>query len=320
MSNEGFGLKKYWYGGLALGVTLGVAITATVGWFALRDPLDSLPEPEYQLQAEVENLPSPPGRHLQHVILHNPSLGDIGFTLSLPDPLPPKKIPLLFVLGGLGTGANNIRYIGEAGNNAIIGYDWPMPVQFYSGISFITQLPDLYDQLMSVPGQVTSLIAWCSIQDWADSQHVSLLGFSLGALAVPSIQDLATHDGIRIGWTVLAYGGAPLGELFLSNPHIQPALMRIALAPIVELLLRPLEPKKHLPHLIGHFLVLQGENDTLIPARARVHFLLAVPQPKTVVTFEGNHMGVGPDKMELLQKIIDTSKKWLIENAAVNVI
>ena len=29
-------------------------------------------------------------------------------------------------------------------------------------------------------------------------------------------------------------------------------------------------------------------------------------------------MGVGPDKMALLQDIIATSKEWLIENGAIN--
>jgi len=45
---------------------------------------------------------------------------------------------------------------------------------------------------------------------------------------------------------------------------------------------------------------------------------MAVPEPKTVITLEGIHLGVGPDKMALLQKIIATSKKWLIENGAIN--
>ena len=29
-------------------------------------------------------------------------------------------------------------------------------------------------------------------------------------------------------------------------------------------------------------------------------------------------MGVGPDQKALLQKIIDTSKEWLIQNGAIN--
>ena len=74
----------------------------------------------------------------------------------------------------------------------------------------------------------------------------------------------------------------------------------------------------HLPHLAGKFLVLEGQDDGLIPAAARNLLRDAVPEPKTVIAFEGTHMGVGPNKMALLQKIIDTSKTWLVENGAVN--
>ena len=39
----------------------------------------------------------------KHVVLLDPVLGSIGFMLSLPDPLPARKLPLVVVLGGLGT-------------------------------------------------------------------------------------------------------------------------------------------------------------------------------------------------------------------------
>jgi hypothetical protein len=45
---------------------------------------------------------------------------------------------------------------------------------------------------------------------------------------------------------------------------------------------------------------------------------MAAPTPKTVIKFDGDHMGVGPDKLGLLQKIIATSKTWLIEKGAVD--
>ena len=38
--------------------------------------------------------------------------------------------------------------------------------------------------------------------------NLSLLGFSQGALAAPSVQDLAAQDSIRVGWTIVACGGA----------------------------------------------------------------------------------------------------------------
>ena len=297
---------------------IGAIIGALYIWLMLRDPLASLPPPVRNLSAALAPQEPLNKRHTEHVTLHSDALGDIGFIVSLPDPLPSEKLPLLLVLGGLGTGENNIRYVTDAGNNAVIGYDWPMPVHFYNGVEFITQMPDLYRRLMSIPGQVVSALYWTENQSWADKKRISILGFSLGALAAPSIEDVAERDGMPIGWTILAYGGAPFGELFAANPHIKPFIMRVLLAPLIDLLLRPLEPTEHLSRLSGHFLVLEGHDDSLVPAAARKNLRDAVPEPKAVITFEGNHMGVGQDKMALLQKIIDASKKWLLETGAAN--
>jgi len=90
------------------------------------------------------------------------------------------------------------------------------------------------------------------------------------------------------------------------------------LAPVLDFLLSPLEPTQHLSQINGHFLILQGQDDTLVPEEARRRFYEATPEPKTSVTFAGNHMSVGKEKMALLKEIIETSKKWLIENGAIN--
>jgi len=282
------------------------------------DPLKRLPAPESNLSTVNDAMPPPKGRILNHVTLHSEKLGDIGIVISLPDPLPTKKLPLLIVLGGLGTGGNNIRYIDDARKNAIIGYDWPMPIRFPSGFTLIQELPQLYHQVMTVPGQIVSAVGWLSSQPWADNTRISLLGFSLGALAVPAVQDVAQHNSITIGWTIIAYGGAPLGALFTANPHMKPVWLRYALGPLIDFALWPCEPTRHLKQLHGHFLVLEGNNDELIPAAARSSLRDAVPNPKDVVIFDGNHMGVGKDKLVLLQRIIQTSRNWLINNGAVN--
>jgi dienelactone hydrolase len=170
---------------------------------------------------------------------------------------------------------------------------------------------------MTIPAQVVSATAWLSAQPWADPKSVSILGFSLGALAAPAIENVAEHDGQPIGWTILAYGGDPFGALVAANPHLKPHFLRPILAPLVNILLSPLEPAKNLPRLSGEFLVLQGSDDSLIPSDARARFRDAVPEPKTVTTFDGDHMGVDPDKLGLLQQIIGASKLWLIDKGAI---
>lgn len=311
-----WGRKGLIFAGL-LGLLLMVAIKLAF-WAYARDPLLSLPPPEHGLKAEWTTLSAPDHRHFEHITLHGKLLGDIAFNLSLPDPLPPKKLPVVLVLGGLVTGADNIRYIKDPGDNAVAGYDWPIPVRLHGVSAFMLQAPGLYHNVMTIPGQVASALYWLINQPWADAERISLLGFSQGALAAPAVQDIAAHDGTHVGWTIIAYGGAPLGAVLAGNPHMKPTWLGEALAPLVDLLFHSLEPNIHLPRLSGKFIVLEGRDDRLIPEAARNLLREAVPQPKTVITFEGDHMGVGPDKMALLQKIIETSKKWLIENGAIN--
>jgi hypothetical protein len=287
-------------------------------WAYTRDPLLSLPLPEHGLKAERMAFAGQDHRHVAQITLHGNTLGDINFTLSLPDPLPPRKLPVVLVLGGLVTGENSICYIKDPGDNALVGYAWPLPVRLHGVSDFMLQAPDLYHRVMTIPGQVASVLYWLIEQRWADADRISLLGFSQGALALPAVQDIAAHDGTRVGWTIIAYGGAPLGSLLAGNPHMKPTWLGEALAPLVDLVFHSLEPTVHLPRVSGKFLVLEGRDDSLIPTAARNFLQEAVPEPKTVITFEGNHMGVGPDKTALLQKIIATSETWLIENGAIN--
>lgn len=295
-----------------------VGAVALAFWAYTRNPLASLSPPEHGLKVERRALSAQDHRHVEHITLHGNTLGNIAFTLSLPDPLPPKKIPVVLVMGGLVTGEDSIRYIKDAGENAIVGYAWPVPVRLHGVSDFMLQAPGLYYSVMTIPGQVASALHWLIEQPWADAKRTSLLGFSQGALAAPSVQDIDAHDGTRIGWTIIAYGGAPLGALLATNPHLKPTWLREAMAPLVDLVFHSLEPTVHLPRLSGKFLVFEGQDDRLIPEAARNLLREAVPEPKTVITFEGNHMGVGLDKMALLQKIIEISKTWLIENGAIN--
>lgn len=277
-----------------------------------------LPDPSLVDLIAREDLAPLPGRRVEHVTLHTEFIGDIGLAISLPDPPPATAMPIVMVLGGLDTGEHNLRNITDAGNNIIIGYDWPMPVAAPNDPMFILKTPQFYKGAMDAPAQIASAIDWLTTQPWADPDHISILGYSMGALAAPAAQDLTQQAGHLVQWTILAYGGAPLADVLLGDQHIKPEWLRYALAPLVKILLHPLEPVPHLTNLTGHFLILEGKDDSLIPEAARAALRDAAPQPKTVVVLEGDHMGIGPDKAELLQKIIATSREWLAANKAVN--
>ncbi len=155
-------------------------------------------------------------------------------------------------------------------------------------------------------------------QGWADPQRISLLAFSLGALAAPAAQRLAELRGRAIGWTALAYGGSPIGALLAANPYLKPSWAAPILSRIADLVLRPVEPGEHLPHLRGRFLVVGGRDDSFVPEEAARRMRDLAPEPKTIVLLEGGHMGVGADRQALLAEIIAVTTRWLADEKAVN--
>ncbi len=303
---------------LALMLLAAAGAGGFVCWLGLRDPLAALPRATENpvatdFAAEPRN-----GRTLQHVVLHAPGVGRIGLAISLPDPLPKRPLPIVMVLGGLATGERNIRHIAGGGDNAIVGYDWPIPTRLPQGWDFVREAPDLYDRALRVPGQIAAALDWLAGQGWADPERTSLLSFSLGALVAPAAQRLAELQGRAIGWTVLAYGGSPVGALLAANPYMKPRWVAPIFSRVADLVFRPVEPGEHLPHLRGRFLVVGGRDDAFVPEAAARRMRDLAPEPKTTVLLEGGHMGVGADRQALLADIIAVTTRWLTEEKAVN--
>jgi hypothetical protein len=291
---------------------------AFVCWLGLRDPFTALPRATGNPVA-IEFAAAPrDGRTLQHVALDAPSIGRIGLAISLPDPLPERPLPIVMVVGGLATGERNIRQVPGGGDNAIVGYDWPVPIRRPQGWDFVRQAPDLYDRALRVPGQIAAALDWLAGQGWADPDRTSLLGFSLGALAAPAAQRLAEFRGRAIGWTALAYGGSPIGALLAANPYLKPRWAAPILSRVADLVFRPVEPGEHLPHLRGRFLLVGSRDDVFVPEAAARRMRDLAPEPKTIVLLEGRHMGVGPDRQALLAQIIAVTTRWLVDERAVN--
>jgi dienelactone hydrolase len=309
-------MARRWVLGIAavLAVLLPIGLGVLLWWGGL--PTTSAPVVPKVVDERCRE--GPAGRVLLHVTLADERLGPVGFTISLPDPLPSGKLPVVVVLGGLGPGENNIRFIDAAGDNAIVGYDWPLPTAFPKGVQAVTGIPSLRRSALVIPGQVSAMLRWLTAQPWSEPERISLLGFSLGAIAAPAAEHVARQEGIDIGWTVLAYGGVGIAALIDGDRYIKPAWARPLLGWAAALLLRPLEPAMHLPHLAGHFLVIGASEDTLIDLPASTALQALTPAPKTIIRIAGDHIGTGPDRGALLLEAVAVTRRWLEAEGAVN--
>jgi dienelactone hydrolase len=304
-------------------LALVIAGAGVAAWLRYQEPIAALPRQPPEDPAAVRELRRERAgdRNLLHVVLDGSAVGRIRFVVSLPAPLPAHPVPVVIVLGSLRGGSNAIRELtavaGDLGPNAIVGFDWPLPRDLTLR-DLALHAPALRRRVLSVPGQVDALLAWASQEPWGDAERVSLLGFSLGGFVVPAAQRLAEARGASIRWTVLAYAGAPIGAVIAGHPGVQPRWLASVLGSAADLLLRPVEPSFHLPHLRGRFLLLGAARaDRLIAPAAAARMRELTPQPRTVVLIGGDHMGIGPDRHRLLGEVIRLTRSWLIEQGAI---
>lgn len=295
-----------------------LAAAGAAAWLGSRDPLASLPREGAEAPRAVEELVERrEGRLLTSVTLETSGVGTVRFFVSRPEPSP-GRVPVMGVAAGQRTGVEALSLFGDPGPNAVVWYRWPFPPELRCGWSMIRRGRALRRAAISVPGQLDAALRWASRQPWADPGRVSLHGYSLGSLVVPAAQRLVQARGGAVGWTVLAYGGAPLREVIEANRSVRRSWGRPLVGAAAALLLRPVEPSAHLPELRGTFLVLGGKDDPVVPPAAAERMRRLAPEPCTAILFEGAHVGVGEDRRKLLERVVAASRSWLVAEGAID--
>lgn len=238
----------------------------------------------------------------------------VRFTVSLPADSP-GPLPAVLILGGFEIGQASLGYLAHHGRNALLAYEYPVDPSLAHGLGWVRKAPQVRKAALEVPAQVEIILAWIRDQAWADPNRVSLMGYSFGAMFLPACQRLAQAHGRVLGPAVLAYGGADLPSLLKTNLELRPPWLRRAVARVLALALRPLEPARHGPYLQGEFLFINGRRDSLIPVPNALRLQESIPGPRKVVWLEAGHMNPG-DPL-LLAQVIRLSRAWLRERGAL---
>lgn len=311
---------------LTLAGLLLATMSAALGYLWYRHARDRDPMPlldrgpvmfrvERAIPQEVKTQ-SGEARVFHAVTLDGGLAGRVRFTVSLPREPQGKRLATIVILGGLEIGQASLGYVPTHGNNALVAYQYPERDTPWDTGSRVGKIPEIRRAVLEVPAQVEVLLAWVAIQPWADVNRMSLMGYSFGAIFLPSVQRLAQAHDRLLGPAILAYGGAEISELLMANLDLHPRWLRRLLAEAAAVAIRPVEPALHLPHLHGRFLLINGKRDTQITPASTLRMQELTPEPKTIVWLDAGHMNPG-DPL-LLAEIIRLSREWMIQRNAMD--
>ncbi|MGE3954551.1 MAG: alpha/beta hydrolase family protein [Parachlamydiales bacterium] len=245
--------------------------------------------------------------------------GKIHFAYSLPEAVPKGGAPCLVVLNGLETGQDALKLVKDPDPYALIAYEYPPLVQQMWSPKALQYPYATRKAILGVPQQILEVVRWVMAQPWWDGQPVSLMGLSFGATFIPAVFHLALKEGIALGPSVIAFGGADIEALFRANLP-QDGIPPEPAAALFAWLLRPLEPSLHTPYMKGEFLIIYGTKDQRIPVKNAQELADQIPEPKTIVALPVDHLD--PDMPEPLGETVRISKRWLdqkrIERKSLN--
>lgn len=280
----------------------------------LRDPLPDIARESVEPYAGEGCRPE---SRCADVSLHARGAPPIRFATALPAAASDERLPTVILFGGFRTGRESLKHLPELGQNAVVTYEYPVDRQAWKRASTVGRLTLGYDAAFRVPGQLAALLRWVRAQPWADPNRISLVGVSLGAMALPAAQRVAQAHDVPPAASIIAYGGADQATVIEANLRkVLPEALRPPVAWLLARLFRAMEPASHLPYLRGDFLLINGTEDWRMPPVAMERLQSVTPEPKRVVMLPSGH--IDPKDRALLDKILGIMRDWLLERAAIN--
>ncbi len=310
---------------MLLGVLLCLPLLG-LGWLAFAPSQDperfarsALPRVVAQNTEEFTGAGCAEGRRCRDVELTLAREQPIRFTVSLPERLDGERVPVVLAFGGLELGRESLQYVPDLGRTAIVTYEYPIMRDSFDD-AWLGRRFTLAHYLGRVgPKQITVLIQWLQDQSWADRRRISLVGASLGAMAIPSVYRIAAHNGVWFGPMVMLYGGAKLDALTQQNLRIEPEWLRRVVAWLAGLAGQPFEPAAHLPYLRGEILVINGSGDDKMPPESVRALHELTPDPKDVIMIDGDEHLDPEEDPGFLNDVLAVARDWLAARNAIGI-
>lgn len=277
--------------------------------FLLGESYKVISEKRYQVPDKQEM------RTYIDVVLDCENGGEGSFTISLPEKVPQEGLPTILIVGGLKTGRESLQFIPDHGEYALIAYEYPKRLKTLHKINVLWHLYTVRKAALEVPVELIDILHYLYKQRWINHEPISLMGYSFGATFIPVVYVKGEKEGLKLGPGVMAYGGAGVYCLFKANLPL-PNFLKDPVATMAAATFKPIDPIIYAPQMKGDFLIINGIYDSQIPLECAHRLQDLVPEPKTVMNLETEHMS--PKNPDLNLRLINISRTWLDDKRKSN--
>lgn len=279
------------------------AFAAIKNYYQITDKL-----PEVEIKSAITKVNST--YTLQTVQLSVRGYPDVILTLKMPKVFTP-PLPALMLFTGFQTGAQAVNLLGDPDNVIYVGFQYPWPIEPKgSSLRWDWHRMEVIPVLMSVA------IAWLHRQPFIDNEKINIINVSFGTLFYPLAQRLLSDLDIWPKTVVFGYGGVEIAEVIGNELRKNLGTAELEVAKnLIRAQTWFLEPKYHLFHLEGPFLVVNGDGDTVFPQSSKEGLASRLPAPKKIVNLPGPH--IQPDQKEVIQSFLREVEIFLKENNAL---
>ncbi len=247
---------------------------------------------------------------LQTVHLSVKDYPEVVLTLKLPKLFRP-PLPAIVLFTGFQTGSQAVNLLGVPDKSIYVGFQYPWPLEL-SG----SNLKWDWHRIEVIPILMSAALSWLHQQPFIDNTKINVINVSFGSLFYPLAQRLLNEHGIWPKTVVFGYGGVDIAEVIGHE-------LRKNLGPVEQEVVKTMirnqtwfvEPKYHVQHLKGPFLVINGEGDTVFPQTSREGLITRLAEPKKIVNLPGPH--IQPEEKQVIHSFLREVEIFLRENEAL---
>jgi fermentation-respiration switch protein FrsA (DUF1100 family) len=224
--------------------------------------------------------------------------------------------PTGLLMGGLNRGRRvvNARGLEDIARVAVVlSLDYPLKHgPRAGGRELVAAATQLRPAGLDTIAEILLALDYLESRSDVDRRRMFLVGASLGASAVT----IAGAVDQRPAAVIALYGGGQVGSLVArtlqhhDQRHPYPRWQALLLGHALAWLLTPLDPVRYAADIAPRpYLMVNGDDDTLIPARNVEAVFAAAREPKTLLWLEGEH--IEPGESALIRRLSRQISEWL---------